>query len=508
MSFKAIFLLSFFLFLIFFSIFRANFAFALEIKYPKIPGVSTPQQFLKEIEEGIIKKEKALSLYIKYLFYLFLMIGGLLTLGSTIFGGVKYLISGGNVPAMKDARETISSGILGLVILFSSFLIITLINPQLTFFHLSELKKVVFPEIEIPPPTEREPPIYFQVPVGKIIENAIDEEKLNYVKEVAIEAELVSEDLKNLTEDLKKLTEECQCGTSKCGKPPECSKIGCSKVCPEALIEKKVEEIGQAIETLEEKQVLLRLAQDSLLYDFSQLRAVGVLISLASGVVDYNTLLVVKHYQEIEINSFNGWEDIDIEVNSQTVKDPVTFYFYTQGNEEAIYFAETLLWAGDAGPPPEPLPGWPEPPPVEPGKLNWPIAKWPGSFFEDCRGDNCERLHQGIDIFVPRYTPIRAVAAGRVVKVENSPFGDAAGRMITIAHDEIGFSTKYMHNEQNRVKLGDTVEVGQIIATVGNSGNAITTKPHLHFEVWPCVLYPRPMNCRAVDPLRYLPPLQ
>lgn len=506
-------ILIFILFLLFF-LFSANFAFALEIKYPKIPGVSTPQQFLKEIEEGTIEKEKALSLYVKYLFYLFLMIGGLVTLGSTIFGGVKYLISGGNVPAMKDARETISSGILGLVILFSSFLIITLINPQLTFFHLSELKKVVFPEIEIPPPTEREPPIYFQVPVGKIIENAIDEEKLNYVKEVAIEAELASENLKILTEDLKKLTEDCQCGTSKCGAPPKCSEIGCPKAsCPEELIEEKIEEIEQAIETLEEKQVLLRLVQDSLLYDFFQLRAAGALMSLASGVIDYNTLLVVKHYHEIEINSFNGWEDIDIEVDSQTVKDPVTFYFHEMGNKEAVSYAEALinyyvemsLWEIDTGLPPEPREGWPLPPPAEPGKLQWPvrtggITSRYGCWRRDCgegypRSCHCTyqgegaRWHEGIDIDSTKDgAPVLAAADGIVFSVgSRPPYGGKGnyGNYVGIKHEELGLSTFYAHLKDYNfynISVGDKVKVGQPIGRVGNSG-CIDCRPHLHFEV-------------------------
>ncbi len=497
-------------FLLFF-LFSANFAFALEIKYPKIPGVSTPQQFLKEIEEETIEKEKALSLYVKYLFYLFLMIGGLLTLGSTIFGGVKYLISGGNVPAMKDARETISSGILGLVILFSSFLIITLINPQLTFFHLSELKKVVFPEIEIPPPTEREPPIYFQVPVGKIIENAIDEEKLNYVKEVAIEAELASEDLKNLTEGLKKLTEECQCGTSKCGDPPGCSKIDCPKAsCPEELIEEKIEEIEQAIKTLEEKQVLLRLARGSLLYDFFQLRAAGALMSLASGVIDYNTLLVIKHYQEIEITTFPGWEDIDIEVDSQTVKDPVTFYFHELGNKEAVQFAQELLWEGDNWQPPE---DWTSPEPIE-DALQWPLKVpegWeppPGSEFRACR-NGCIRRHAGIDISKPFFTPVRAAAKGIVIGINTDRYGGGYGNWIIIYHDKFNLSTLYAHLEGVGVSSGESVEAGQVIGTVGNTG---CTNPHLHFEVRPCRMgaeyegrWKVIKNCDPADPMGYLP---
>lgn len=528
-----------------FFLFSANFTLALEIKYPKIPGVPTPQQFLKEIEEGTIEKEKALSLYIKYLFYLFLMIGGLVTLASTIFGGVKYLISGGNVPAMRDARETISAGILGLVILFSSFSIITLINPQLTFFHLSELKKVVFPEIEIPPPTEKEPPIYFQVPVGKIIENAIDKEKLNYVKEVAIEAELASENLKNLTEDLKKLTEECQCGTSKCGNPPDCSEIGCPKAsCPETLIEGKIEEIGQAIKTLEEKQVLLRLAQDSLLYDFFQLRAAGVLISLAFGVVDYNTLLVMKHYQEIEITSFPGWEDIDIEVDSQTVKDPVTFYFHKLGNKEAVSYAEALInyyvemshWEIDTGPPPEPPEGWPLPPPAVAGKLQWPvitggITSRYGCWRRDCGGEGqreckcyCQgelacRWHEGTDIDSTKDgAPVLAAANGIVFSVgSRPPYGGKGnyGNYVGIKHEELGLSTFYAHLKDYNfynISVGDKVKVGQPIGRVGNSG-CIDCRPHLHFEVrlglpgdYPNFeAYLSFKALKHIDPMGYLP---
>ena len=87
------------------------------------------------------------------------------------------------------------------------------------------------------------------------------------------------------------------------------------------------------------------------------------------------------------------------------------------------------------------------------------------------------RNHQGIDIAAPMGSPIRAVADGEVISA-----GPASGfgLWVRIRHDD-GTITTYGHNNTNLVSVGDRVQAGQKIATVGNRGES--SGPHLHFEV-------------------------
>jgi murein DD-endopeptidase MepM/ murein hydrolase activator NlpD len=85
--------------------------------------------------------------------------------------------------------------------------------------------------------------------------------------------------------------------------------------------------------------------------------------------------------------------------------------------------------------------------------------------------------HTGLDFTGPLGSDVLTVASG---VVSWSAYKDGYGRMIEINHGD-GFSTRYAHNSQNLVKVGDTVKKGQIIALMGSSGRS--TGSHVHFEV-------------------------
>ncbi|MBD8506082.1 M23 family metallopeptidase [Hoyosella sp. G463] len=93
-------------------------------------------------------------------------------------------------------------------------------------------------------------------------------------------------------------------------------------------------------------------------------------------------------------------------------------------------------------------------------------------------GQRWGTLHGGIDIAGPIGTPIVAVAGGEVIDS-----GPAAGfgLWVRVRHDD-GTVTVYGHNDTNTVSVGQRVEAGQQIATMGNRG--FSTGPHVHFEVW------------------------
>ena len=98
------------------------------------------------------------------------------------------------------------------------------------------------------------------------------------------------------------------------------------------------------------------------------------------------------------------------------------------------------------------------------GKItSWSVSRW-GS------------QHEGIDIGVEIGTPVYAVQAGTVTL---AGVEDAYGNTVVIAHTD-AISTRYAHNSELLVKVGDKVAKGQMIAKSGNTGRS--TGPHLHFE--------------------------
>jgi murein DD-endopeptidase MepM/ murein hydrolase activator NlpD len=106
-------------------------------------------------------------------------------------------------------------------------------------------------------------------------------------------------------------------------------------------------------------------------------------------------------------------------------------------------------------------------------RFQWPIEGLVVSAF----GRRHRGWHAGIDIQAEMGTPIRAAAKGTVVV---SGWERCYGRMITIEHTD-GFTSLYAHNSENLVQVGDNVEAGTLIGTVGRSGHA--SGNHLHFEI-------------------------
>ena len=85
--------------------------------------------------------------------------------------------------------------------------------------------------------------------------------------------------------------------------------------------------------------------------------------------------------------------------------------------------------------------------------------------------------HSGVDMVAPKGAPIGAAWDGRVVFVGQR---GGYGNMVVLEHAG-GWRSYYAHNDQNSVKVGDKVQAGQQVATVGSTGRS--TGPHLHFEV-------------------------
>ncbi|NIQ10148.1 MAG: M23 family metallopeptidase [Gammaproteobacteria bacterium] len=98
--------------------------------------------------------------------------------------------------------------------------------------------------------------------------------------------------------------------------------------------------------------------------------------------------------------------------------------------------------------------------------------------------------HKGIDLAAREGSDVISVAAG-VVTWAGKRYG--YGNLVEINHGK-GYVTRYGHSKEVLVKVGDTVEKGQVVASVGSTGRS--TGPHVHFEVW--------FNGKTVDPMKYV----
>ncbi len=145
--------------------------------------------------------------------------------------------------------------------------------------------------------------------------------------------------------------------------------------------------------------------------------------------------------------------------------------------------------------PAKPAPA-PEVTPVETVKLSedeiiskfiWPVKGVVVTVF----GKSGNTKNDGIDIAIPADSPVSAAADGKILFAENH---GGFGNTIIIEHSE-GFITVYAHNNILKVKSGDLVKKGDIIALSGMTGSAKI--PYLHFEIR--------QGSEPLDPKKYLP---
>jgi murein DD-endopeptidase MepM/ murein hydrolase activator NlpD len=90
------------------------------------------------------------------------------------------------------------------------------------------------------------------------------------------------------------------------------------------------------------------------------------------------------------------------------------------------------------------------------------------------------RRHKGIDIHARRGTPVVAVCDGVIVERNHTLVG---GKSLWLKSEDYGWKAYYAHLDRQLVKEGQYVRKGQVIGTIGNTGNARTTPSHLHFGI-------------------------
>lgn len=120
----------------------------------------------------------------------------------------------------------------------------------------------------------------------------------------------------------------------------------------------------------------------------------------------------------------------------------------------------------------------------------WPAAGYVTREFDEGNPPRGVTPHLGIDIAGPQDAPVLAAAAGTVARTGKDEY---LGNFVEIQHG-LGYLTVYGHCSRIAVRAGDRIDGGQIVAYLGQSGQA--GAPHLHFETW--------LQGEAVDPRRIL----
>ncbi|MDT7569843.1 MAG: hypothetical protein QOE05_17 [Actinomycetota bacterium] len=119
-------------------------------------------------------------------------------------------------------------------------------------------------------------------------------------------------------------------------------------------------------------------------------------------------------------------------------------------------------------------------------------VRGPHHFTDDWGDARTGHRHQGNDILAPYGTPVVAVISG-AIKTDYS----SAGGISLYLRGSDGNEYFYAHNSRNVAATGQHVATGEVIAYVGNTGNARGGPSHVHFER-------HPGGGSAVDPYPFL----
>lgn len=126
--------------------------------------------------------------------------------------------------------------------------------------------------------------------------------------------------------------------------------------------------------------------------------------------------------------------------------------------------------------------------------------------FLFCR-DGCRRRHQGVDIMAPQGTPLLAVENGVLFRFGTGRLGGI--KLWLLGESGTAYYYAHLSGYAEGATEGAYVRAGTTIGFVGNTGNAISTPPHLHLEVHPNAdgraVNPYPLMRQAAD-LRELGP--
>ena len=366
---KKLFLFSFIVFLFSVSLYSIVSAQPLEIRYPDIMG-QAPQT----VQDG-------LPAYVKYIFNFAIAISGFLAIASLIYGGILYITSGTDPSKLKSAKDQLTGAALGIIILFSSYLILVNINPQLLILDFGPLTPIDLEINTYSAEHRTDTPltlIVAKLPWGGAVENASlweperTEELENLITE--FEAFLTEEinindpDLANdtfenisgLNKYLKTITDDCRCENTEaiCTKPSTGSMpIGCTGDPCEEDTRAKMDNIlvidRVKIDTLNKFEEKISKQEDILRKEIRKFQRIEAeIISCRTQNNEFMTLndllLVKKQFEE------SGNQVLEISGYDEPGDNALTFYCPVGGTiYDAPYIPQKLEELSEEPTPPE-----------------------------------------------------------------------------------------------------------------------------------------------------------
>jgi murein DD-endopeptidase MepM/ murein hydrolase activator NlpD len=109
------------------------------------------------------------------------------------------------------------------------------------------------------------------------------------------------------------------------------------------------------------------------------------------------------------------------------------------------------------------------------GSMRWPLDAY---IVSSEYGERWGKVHKGMDMAAHEGEPVYAIADGEVIYAGDGLRG--YGNVVIVRHDR-KTSSLYAHNSELKVKQGDQVTKGTLVALLGNTGHS--TGPHVHFEI-------------------------
>ena len=233
-------------------------------------------------------------------------------------------------------------------------------------------------------------------------------------------------------------------------------------VCPTPVLSRLKRHRLEAGETLESIARQYNLIPATLL---------GMNPILQQQPVTPGTEIVIPPYNGIQVNIPPGrsWQEV---VKAYNARPDVVFEVNGCQTQPTALFLPGVNWSPKGPPIPalSLLSGYPLPQPttMQMG-YGWQLNPVLGRVV----------FHSGLDLTATVGTPVLSVGAGKIAFAGER---EGYGKLVVVNHSS-GKQTRYAHLDQIEVKVGQAVNLGDILGTVGTTGQPDSHEPHLHFEI-------------------------
>lgn len=233
-------------------------------------------------------------------------------------------------------------------------------------------------------------------------------------------------------------------------------------VCPTPVLSRLKRHRLEAGETLESIARQYNLIPATLL---------GMNPILQQQPVTPGTEIVIPPYNGIQVNIPPGrsWQEV---VKAYNARPDVVFEVNGCQTQPTALFLPGVNWSPKGPPIPalSLLSGYPLPQPttMQMG-YGWQLNPVLGRVV----------FHSGLDLTATVGTPVLSVGAGKIAFAGER---EGYGKLVVVNHSS-GKQTRYAHLDQIEVKVGQSVNLGDILGTVGTTGQPDSHEPHLHFEI-------------------------